>query len=128
MPPRDNEDQNVDGGIEIELGSRDRAVIHGVKRTGHTRQKRGDHKRLHPESSDIDAHGFGSDPVVPDGLDCPALPGVDQVLHNKQGEQNQHKTHGKGGQLGNAGGASGAGDVIIWPPAPRVNPAELMVA
>ncbi len=105
-----HEDQNVDGGVEVELRRIQGGVVQAVQRARHARQERGDHEGLHAEGGDVDAHGLGGNPVVPDGLDGPAFLGIDQVQHHKQGEQDQAEAGGKGGQLLHTGDAHGAAE------------------
>ena len=102
--------QNQDGGVEVKLGRRDGGKVHGIQRTCGSRQSGGNDEGQQTIAGDGDADAFRGNPVVAHRHDGAARPAVDEVEHQKQGDQDEDKACGEGRKLGDAADAHGSVD------------------
>lgn len=110
-----HEDQDEDGGVEVELAGGEGG--HAVAEQGARRPRQGGGGDEGHELvlGDVQPHALGGDAVVPQGHDGPARAAVHQVENDEQSDQNENKARGKGGYLRDAPDAHRALDQHLAP-------------
>ena len=87
--PQEKIYQPVEGQLERGRAGADTAHQTGVNAAGHRGEKIGHHKRQDLPGKGVDPHRLGEDFIVPDGHETQPHEGIDQPVHDQQGEEQE---------------------------------------